>query len=136
MRVVATLLAGSDGLSEFQRALRDQLRQGGSIGEFFLVVVGLVASGCLIHLLAKRRRRAGTGHEAKPDPQRLFGEVLEKLSLSPAQRDLLKAIARSSRFKHPTALLLSEALFDRHAAMVPGDTAPSDFAHLRRRLFP
>jgi hypothetical protein len=141
MSLVCTL-AQAQALDDFQKALRDQIRQGGSVGIFLATLLGLMLFGLVAYAVAEWRRRVRLG-PMRSDPQRVFVRLLDRLRLSRDQREWLQQVAAAARLKHPTVLLLVDTLFDQHAAAPSSPAAhkatPSptkaNLADLRRKLF-
>ena len=129
-------------LSETQRAVREHFTEGGSLVEVMLLLVGLIA---LLVLLWSIRRRQEVKHAAATidDPQRLFGDLLERLELSGAQRRFLLDLAADLQLEHPTTILLSRRAFERHVDHRRAQERRQDagqtealVSRLRARLFP
>lgn len=110
----SAILLQLDGLTEPQRAIRDHFQEGGSI-VLVLAVMSVVAGVVLIaYWLTRRQQRRTERHARFNDPQRLFGDLLQGLSLTASQRHLLDTVVRELGLKHPSVILLSPTLFERH----------------------
>jgi hypothetical protein len=133
----------------WQRAVRDQFREGESIGTVLLGVgclVGIVVAILVIARVQARWQQTGDPEIAESHPQRLFTHLLCALGLSSAQRQLLEGVARISGLKHPASMLLSETLYDRSMTRwdAQADTSSAgqhaeerkSLAVIRGRLFP
>lgn len=110
------MLAEVTDFDLWQRAVRDQFREGESIGTVLLGVgclVGIVVAFLVIARVQSRWQQSGNPETVESHPQRLFTHLLCALGLSSAQRQLLEGVARSSGLRHPASMLLSEALYDR-----------------------
>ena len=134
----------------WQRAVRNQFQQGKTIGSLLFGVGCLV--GVVVLVLVLARLQAGWNRrdeKAKQDshPQRLYTHLIYSLGFTAAQRQLLEALARASTLTHPTALLVSDILFDRGVAQwekqhgeVRADSRHIEerraLAFARSRLFP
>jgi hypothetical protein len=133
----------AEGLTDFHKAIRDRFQQGGSIAAFLLAIGALVGFVLLIGVLSKWQKRAATAPTSRPDPQRLFDDLLKKLGLAAEQARLVRRMADRAALKHPTVLLLNEALFENHSAELiqSGLTTPDgrlsvELAAARARIFP
>lgn len=129
-------------LTPAQRSVRDHFETGGAIWTFVLALVMLVGVVWLTGRLSEFLRRARQRSIQPDDPKRLFHDVLAKLNLTRGQRRFLLLLAKHHDLAHPTALLLSESLFDRYVEKSPtssgcraaGDTPIA--AQVRDVLFP
>jgi hypothetical protein len=144
------VMAQSSQFEAWQRAVRDQFQYGGSWISGILVLLSLAAIVILAGWLSRVQNRLQQGTENAPrnsDPQRLYAHLLSNLGLSVPQRQLLESVARDLRLPHPTALLVSETLYDQCVEQWTrrtGDaTAETDrattlqiFTQTRNRLFP
>lgn len=143
------MLAEVTDFELWQRAVRKQFQEGESIGTVLLgvgLLVGVVVAALVLaRLQAKwRRRRDPSAQESKP--QRLYTHLLCSMGFTSPQRQLLEALAKVAAVENPTALLISEVLFDRSVAAWeaknPGaaDARRVDerrsIAAIRSRLFP
>ena len=104
---------GANGLTEIQRSVAEHFREGGSFLSVMFVLAGTAAMVVLAYGLTRRQQQRAT-QGSRGDPRQLYQHLLDKLDLTAAGRRLLRAIASDLRLKHPTALLLSPTLFDRH----------------------
>lgn len=140
------LLAQFDRLTEFQRAVRDHFREGGSVTSLLLVLLGIVGVVVLVRILSPRSSRTEEP-ERLDEPREVFLALLNELELMPRQRRLLNRVATELELEHPAVLVLCPALFDRHLAAwqkraalngeVVGDLADPELVRkLRKRLFP
>ena len=102
-------------LTEIQREVRDHFDEGGSINKILLVLLGLAVVVFTVYCLTKRQRLAAETSR-KPDPQRLFSDLLKALELTPTQRHHLEALSRDLQLTQPAVILLSPVLFDRCVA--------------------
>lgn len=100
-------------LTPAQRSVRDHFQTGGAIGTFVLAIAMLVGVVWLTGRLSESLRRARQRSIQPDDPKRLFHDVLAKLELTRGQRRFLRVLAKHHALAHPTALLLSETLYDR-----------------------
>ncbi len=103
----------------WQRAVRNQFRQGESVGSLLLGVGCLVAVVVLVLVLARLQsswNRRGEKAIEDSHPQRLYLHLICALGFTATQRQLLEAVAKASTLAHPTALLVSDVLFDRCVA--------------------
>ena len=103
----------------WQRAVRNQFREGESIGSLLFGVGCLVAIVVLVLVIARLQARWNQRDETAQEdshPQRLFMHLICALGFTAAQRQLLEAVAKASSLAQPTALLLSNVLFDRCVA--------------------
>lgn len=137
-------LAEMYSLEVFQRAVRDQFAKGGSLRDFLILWCTIIAFVILCRGLWRLQRRI-TGAVQPNDPRRLFENALKRLGLSAADKRRLRSMARDTDVEHPTALLLSPALFDRAAevwrarhgsARAGEDREGTMLASLKGNLFP
>ncbi len=143
------ILAEVTDFELWQRAVRQQFQQGESVGTLLLgigVLVGIV----VFILVAARVQARWRGREERAQeethPQRLYNHLLCSLGFTAAQQRLLGAVAKLSTLEHPTAMLVSEILFDRsvvqweQAGKGAADEARIEdrkvIALARNRLFP
>ena len=135
------VLLQSDRLPLFYQAVREQFNKGGTLGSVLIVLASLAGLVLLVYCL-NRLEHKSTKNTEPSDAQRLFRDVLAKLGLNEAQRQLLEGVAKELRLKNPTLLLLSERLFDQHvrewAGRQKGRAAERDkvVSRMRSRLFP
>jgi len=128
-------------LPEFYRAVREQFNKGGTLGSVLIVLAGLAGVVLLVYIL-NRLEQKSTTNTGPSDAQRLFRDVLARLGLNEAQRQLLEGVAKDLRLKNPTVLLLSERLFDQNvqewAGRQKGRAADREqvVSRMRSRLFP
>jgi hypothetical protein len=141
---VILLLLQNERVEEFSRAVREEFSKGATPLKTIFAALAIVALVVLVYML-RRSERPITAQGETNDPQRLFGDVLPKLGLNAQQRLVLETLARDLRLPHPTAILLSEVLFDRavtqwHArdGKRPADESRAHDAlqRARTRLFP
>jgi hypothetical protein len=144
------VMAQSPQFEAWQRAVRNQFQYGGSWTSAFLVLLSLAALVLLVGWLSRIQERLQRKTEIAPqysDPQRLYMHLLSNLGLSVPQRQLLESVARDLRLPHPTALLVSETLYDQcveqwtrraGSAAAEADRAITRqiFTRTRSRLFP
>ncbi len=110
---MAMLFSPLAQLTDIQQAVSDQFQKGGSFATVLLVLSGLAAMLVVAYYLAKRQRK--TADNARhTDHGQLFSELVDKLDLSPPQRDLLEVAAKSLRLSKPAVILISSAMFDSH----------------------
>lgn len=140
-------LAQSEALTEFQRALRDHFREGGSISAFLLTALGLLGFVMMVYALVRWQQRAAAPAVVRNDPQKLYIGLLKKLNLGREQTDWLIAASRRAHLPHPTLMLLCEKTFDECAGggttasttSLPPAESPArptfDLVALRRKLF-
>ncbi len=106
------MIGGVSGQAPWE-AVRDHLQRGGSPSAAVYAVLAILALAAL--LLIVHRLQEQRGRKPPPnDPKRLFHKVLRELGLNVMERELLRQMASDLRLEHPTASLLSPALFDRH----------------------
>ncbi len=113
---MVNVLTQVDALPEVHRAMREQFQMGGSILETVLALLGLASLVALAYALTALQRRRAERLVTCDDPQQLFGDVLDKLELSPTERRTLRTVVRDLRLDHPAVILLSETLFDRQVS--------------------
>jgi len=133
------ILAQSEQLTDFQRAVRDEISEGGSISAFVLAIAAILLLLLLVYVAVRCQRWMAAAKETRNTPKRLFAALLDKLQLDRDEREWLTQAATAAGLRHPTVLLLSEQLFDEQAASRSGQSRPGkalDLAPLRRRLFP
>ena len=135
------VLLQSDRLPLFYQAVRDQFNRGGTLGSVLIVLASLAGVVLLVYFLNRLEQRSTKSVEPS-DAQRLFRDVLARLGLNEAQRQLLESVSKDLRLKNPTVLLLSERLFDQNvqewAGRQKGRAAERDkvVSRMRSRLFP
>lgn len=140
------ILAEVTDFELWQRAVRKQFQEGESI-ESVLLGVGVLVGVVVVTLVAARiqsqwRRRNDPGaQEARP--HRLYTHLLCSMGFSASQRQLLEAIAKAASLQNPTALLVSDVLFDRGVAAWVSQNRAGSFddqqravSAIRSRLFP
>lgn len=135
------VLLQSDQMPQFYRAVREQFNQGGTIGSMLIVLASFAALVLLVYVLNRLEQRATTNTEPS-DAQRLFRDVVGRLGLNEAQRQLLESVAKDLRLRNPAILLLSERLFDQHVQEWVGRQksgatgCEQAVSRMRSRLFP
>jgi len=135
------VLLQTDRLPDFFQAVRAQFNKGGTLGSMLIVLASLTALVLLAYFLNRLEQKATT-HTEPSDAQRLFRDLLVRLGLTEAQRQLLDAVAHDLRLKNPTVLLLSESLFDHHVQEWAGrqkvrtTEREQVVSRMRSRLFP
>jgi hypothetical protein len=112
--VIGAILLQVDGLTGPQRAVRNHFQEGGSIGLVLLVMAAVAGVVLIAYWLTRRQQRSAQKHARINDPQRLFGDLLQGLALTASQRRLLATVVRELGLKHPSVILLSPTLFERH----------------------
>lgn len=144
---MVNVLSQLDALSDVHRAMRDEFQKGGSILETLLALAGLAALVLLAYFLTKLQSRRAARSVKYDKPQRLFHDLLDKLSLTTEERQLLDSVSRASRLTHPSAMLLSETLFERRVSkwrertddpsgVVASGSRAETIGRVRARLFP
>jgi hypothetical protein len=144
---MADILMQADPLPEFHRALREQFQTGESIWGALLALLAMVAVVALAYTLTEYQRRKAEHAMEYDDPRRLFRDVLGKLNFEPGERQVLTEMTRELRLGNPTAILLSETLFDRQvskwresrvqsAAPRKSPLDDAEIKAIRDRLFP
>jgi hypothetical protein len=132
--------------ADWRRAVEDEFRGGGSLFWSLLAFAGLVIVVVMVYWLSERQQKKIDGVNEYRNPQRLFRDLLQRLELLPPQRQLLETVARDQRLKHPTVILLSEGLYDRHVNEwlrsrnrpvlgTEGHAETQSLTRARRRLF-
>lgn len=82
------------------------------IGHFqwsMLVVVALIA---LLIWLSRYQRRRTVAVVSTDKPEQIFDDLLKKLNLDAADRNLLQQLASEARLRHPVMCLLSPGLLE------------------------
>ncbi len=77
-------------------------------------VAGIVAL-LLVLAVLKTRRAANPSDSADGRPMRLFSQAMRRLGIGWPDRLLMRVIVRRARLPHPTVLLLSPPMLERHA---------------------
>lgn len=148
--MICSMLGEVTDYELWQRAVRNQFRHGESVGSFLLGVGILVAIVVAVLVIARLQSRWNDRQETAQEdshPQRLYTHLICALGFQAAQRQLLEALAKASTLSHPSALLMSEALFDRSVSewkIQAGEADidseqvgdPQALAAVRSRLFP
>jgi len=98
---------------ESLRIIRDRFQRGDSITSLLVVLSLFAILVFLVGWLSRRSSKAGRA-SARDNPQRLFRTLLERLPLTTAQREWFGKVVAEVRLEHPTVLLLSRDLYDRH----------------------
>jgi len=143
------ILAQPSPFEVWQQTVREQFRSGGSWTSVFVVVLLFAGLVIVVGWLTRIQNRLQQRREDAPqysDPQRLYAHLLSNLGLTVPQRQMLDAVAHDLHLPHPTAMLISEVLFDRcfeqwmreakgGAAAVTATTSQL-VARTRKRLFP
>ncbi len=135
------LLLQSNDLPAFYEAMRKQFSQGGSVGKALLALAALASLLVFAHFLNRVERKVTVPAEPN-DPQKLFRDLLPKLSLTLAQRQTLDTIVKDLKLRQPAVMLISETLFDNYLAQWRAQTGAPDPQHeeqlrrLKPRLFP
>jgi len=109
------MLAEVTDFELWQRAVRDQFREGESVGSLMLGIGCLVGFVLVVLVIARAQAALQQRREVEPEshPQRLYTHLLCTMGFTTAQRQLLEALGKASGLAHPTALLVSNVLFDR-----------------------
>ncbi len=112
---MAWLLSKESPLTEVLRGVQRHFARGGDIGPVVLVVLTLSAVVLVVYLLTRPSRPTSKA-AGSPNPQQVLRNLLTRLELTPPQRKNLLAMAKDGCLTHPSVILLSRALFDRHSA--------------------
>lgn len=134
-------------LSEKLRQLGEPIRTTGSLPKVALIMAGLIAVLIVAYYLGKLQEILRRPIVVQDAPFDLFVDLLRRLRLSGAQRRLMRRLARDLGLKNPSAILISEALFDQrlaewHKAQSRVDrhtgaaAAEEVWQGIRQRLFP
>lgn len=140
------LLSQTSPLTDVQRGVRDHFERGGAIGPVVFVALALLAVVLLAYVLT-RYNRSPIDTVNRPNPHRVFGNLLDRLALTPPQHKGLETMSKDLSLAHPSAILLSHELFDQQAeawqtkrkGMSSSKGAPCDaelLADIRSILFP
>ena len=132
-------------LTEIQRAIRDHFQQGGSTTAVLMVLLAIfcIFTGAVV---ASRAQEWFLGNGRRDDPQRLYQELLRGLKLTTRHRTILQRMGEDRLLRHPTIILLSPTLYQRHAdqwrtsaSASRRDLAPpteDELKAIRKALFP
>lgn len=102
-----------------------------------MIVALVVALGALILLLAvmKHARQRKAGKAAPHHPLTLFSHVLKRMGVGPADRFLMRSLAKDTHLQQPTVMLFSHDLFQEQAARwLETLSFGAIESHARRRL--
>jgi hypothetical protein len=105
----------------------DQQNQSVSVTLF---IISLILLAWLIARIQSRMRMPQRPHR----PYRVFSQLLRHQGVSASDRLVLLVLAMSRRMKQPAVLLLSPALFTRHAEAWLGGSLGSHWPGARQRL--
>ncbi len=130
-------------LDELQKALSREFSTSWSMQGALIVVAFFVGVVLLIWYLSRREAIAAEGLE-RGDPEKLFRDLLKRLSLSSPQRQWLRRVAEELRLPHPAVLLFSPALFQHYTqtwranrgAAPTAEAAPDLAPRIHAILFP
>jgi hypothetical protein len=105
-----------------------------------VAVLGLIALGILIAWLVSQLQLHLKAPRTRSRPMRLFLRMQSRLGLPMLDRWRLWRLARTMDLRHPTALLISSALFDEAVTKYRSSPArrrvsAASFTVLRSRLF-
>jgi len=134
----------------WQRAVRKQFHEGESIETVLLgvgLLVGVVVITLMIARWQSRWRRRGDTATRESKPHKLYTHLLCAMGFTASHRHLLEAVAKAADLENPTALLISDVLFDRSVSAweATRPRGPADERRLeerraisliRSRLFP
>lgn len=111
--------------------IRDHFASGKGFADLMLAAVVIALGIVLLYgllRLVQRRQRVFLRH-----PGKLFAEILKRIPVSPAQRELLRRIARDLRLEHPAILLLAPRVFRNQTNRWMSLTRSAN-PHTRQRL--
>ncbi|MBI4717823.1 MAG: hypothetical protein HY763_08475 [Planctomycetes bacterium] len=140
------VLAQAARLADFQRAVRNQFAEGGTVLDV-VAIAGFLAAIVLLVYYFDRRQQRGRQPVQPNRPFDLYRDLVRRIPLTVAQREFLTGLAKDLRLPQPTVILLSPALYDQavaqwqarpaHAAPSRSGAGPSPVpAATRRVLFP
>lgn len=112
------ILAEVTDFELWQRAVRQQFQGGESLSTIFLGVGVLVGVVVLVIVLGRLQSgwRGPNQPKEEPHPHRLYTHLLCSLGFTSTQRRVLESLGKACGLEHPTALLISDVLFDRGVA--------------------
>jgi hypothetical protein len=131
------ILAQQELLADPLRAIRDQFREGGSLGGLIIALLVLGALLAIAYAAAERQRRKRAGMSRRMTSQRLFDLLMVELKLDKEEQACLSSACQAAGIVQPAAVLLAEGLFDQ-AARSAGQEAsvtPQQIESLRRKIF-
>jgi len=97
--------------------------------------VGGIVALLLIMAVIKSRRSSAALDPRHGRPMKLFSQALRKLGVSWPDRLLMRAVARKARLQHPTVMLFSRPLLERHVARWTDSVSVAPLrTHLRSRV--
>ena len=133
--IPSSLLLGQ--ISERMESIGGHFRRGGSTWSVLIVLLLLALVVAIAYLLTRAQRPASTD-SVRADPQRLFADLMRELGLTHPQRRFLTSVARARKLDHPSAILLSSALFEQAVYRSARDSGEQNelVPQLRRVLFP
>ncbi len=102
-----------------------------------MMIAMIVALAALIALIAltKKIKQRKAGKAAPQHPLKLLSHVLKKMGVGPADRFLMRSLARDTHLQQPTVMLFSHELFKEHAVRwLETITIGAFESHARRRL--
>lgn len=132
-------------LTEIQRAIRDHFQHGGSTTAVLMVLATIF---CILigAVVASRLQEWFFGTGRRDDPQRLYQDLLRRLKLTTRHRTILQRMGEDRVLRHPTIILLSPTLYQRHAdrwrasaSAARRDVAPpteNELKAIKKALFP
>ncbi len=98
------------------------------------MIIALVAVILIVAVL-KRVRQKKQGRTAPHHPLKLFSHVLKKMGIGPADRFLMRSLAKDTHLQQPAVMLFSHELFKQHAvAWLETISLKPVETHAKRRL--
>lgn len=105
---------------------------------FLALIGGLMGLGWMLSRIQRRRQAP-----RRPQPMALYQRVQEAVGLSVAERWWMWRLAKALKLTNPTALLISEVLYDKAVGRFCGGAswfgrsaaAAQQFSAIRHRLF-
>lgn len=113
------MLAQQAGGNPAWSALRDSMRKEGDfareggMGAFLVIVLGSIALAVVVETV--RRLQPMKGRALGVPPRRLFQQAAKSLGIGRFNRFLLLRAAYAGRLEHPTVMLITPQLMERHA---------------------
>lgn len=136
------ILWQSKDMPLFYEALRDQFNRGDTV-QSMLITAGVFALLIGVVIFLTRVDRKSHIPEEPDHPARVFRETLHKLGFPPSQQRVFEEMVSVTKPAHPSALLLSEKLYDEHVTKwhskrgsPKGDPDHKLLVQARTRLFP